>query len=56
MSITPREPQRGKNVAATSPEHGKGTLRHWEAAQDECSTPEQGSRGPKNPLALLHWF
>lgn len=31
--VTPREPCRDKNGAATSPDHGKGTLRHREAAQ-----------------------
>lgn len=42
--VTPREPRRGKNVAVTSPEHDKGTLRHWEAAQP--AAPLSRALGP----------
>lgn len=51
--VTPREPCRGKNMAATSPEHGKGTLRHREAAQRAAplSTALGAERTPGHPWA-----
>lgn len=53
--VTPREPCRGKNVAATFPEHGKGTLRHGEAAQPAAplSRALGALRSPWHPWAVL---